>query len=56
MDNGARRRGAAVAFVLFVIIGVFTLLQRVLLRERDTVPRRKRFRPSVPAPVDGSAR
>ncbi len=36
-------RGAAVAFILFAIIVVFTLLQRILLRESDTVPRRKRF-------------
>ena len=35
--------GAAVAFILFVIIVVFTVLQRLVLRERDTVPRRKRF-------------
>lgn len=39
-------RGAAVAFILFVIIVAFTLLQRVVLRERDTVPRRRRFRPA----------
>ena len=36
-------RGAAIAFVLFAIIVAFTLLQRVVLRERTTVPRRKRF-------------
>lgn len=58
-------RGAAVAFILFVIIVVFTLLQRLILRERDTVPRRKRFKlsasattaPPVPAPAPrGDAR
>jgi len=36
-------RGAAIAFVLFGIIVVFTGLQRVILRERTSVPRRKRF-------------
>ncbi|WP_242496254.1 carbohydrate ABC transporter permease [Xylanimonas protaetiae] len=35
--------GAAIAFILFVIIVVMTLFQRIVLRERDTVPRRKRF-------------
>ena len=35
--------GAAIAFVLFAIIVVFTGLQRWALRERTTVPRRKRF-------------
>ncbi|MCL3862212.1 carbohydrate ABC transporter permease [Actinotalea sp. K2] len=36
-------RGAAIAFVLFAIIVVLTIIQRLILRERDTVPRRKRF-------------
>ena len=36
-------QGAAIAFILFAIIVVFTVLQRLVLRERDTVPRRKRF-------------
>jgi multiple sugar transport system permease protein len=35
--------GAAIAFILFVIIVVMTIIQRIVLRERDTVPRRKRF-------------
>ena len=35
--------GAAIAFILFGIIVIMTLLQRLVLRERDTVPRRKRF-------------
>lgn len=35
--------GAAIAFVLFAIIVVFTAVQRWVLRERATVPRRKRF-------------
>lgn len=36
-------RGAAIAFILFAIIVVMTAVQRAVLRERDTVPRRKRF-------------
>lgn len=35
--------GAAIAFILFGIIVVMTLVQRLVLRERDVVPRRKRF-------------
>jgi multiple sugar transport system permease protein len=35
--------GAALAFILFAIIVALTLLQRAVLRERTTVPRRKRF-------------
>ncbi|WP_341360736.1 sugar ABC transporter permease [Georgenia sp. M64] len=51
-------RGAAIAFVLFAIIVVFTAIQRWILRERDT-PRRKRvvFTPrggeSAPTPGAG---
>jgi multiple sugar transport system permease protein len=48
-------RGAAVAFILFVIIVAFTLLQRVVLRERDTVPRRKRFYPNGLPPAAATA-
>ncbi|WP_420112475.1 carbohydrate ABC transporter permease [Pseudactinotalea sp.] len=36
-------QGAAIAFVLFLIIVVMTAIQRLVLRERDTVPKRKRF-------------
>lgn len=36
-------QGAAIAFILFAIIVFFTIIQRLVLRERDTVPRRKRF-------------
>jgi multiple sugar transport system permease protein len=35
-------RGAAIAFILFAIIVTMTIIQRVLLREKDTVPKRKR--------------
>lgn len=37
-------QGAAIAFVLFLIIVAMTAIQRLVLRERATVPRRKRFR------------
>jgi multiple sugar transport system permease protein len=43
--NNQWGRGAAIAFVLFAIIVLFTVLQRFALRERD-VPRRKRFYPN----------
>jgi len=41
--NNQWGRGAAIAFVLFAIIVILTVLQRIVLRERTTVPRRKRF-------------
>ncbi|NJP52277.1 sugar ABC transporter permease [Streptomyces sp. SBST2-5] len=47
-------RGAAIAFLLFAIIVVMTLLQRMVLRERDTGGRRpRRLRPSATAPKGG---
>jgi multiple sugar transport system permease protein len=46
-------QGAAVAFILFAIIVVLTIAQRILLRERDAVPRRKRF---LPPPGAGAGR
>jgi multiple sugar transport system permease protein len=42
-QNNEWGRGAAIAFVLFAIIVLMTVVQRIVLRERDTVPRRKRF-------------
>jgi multiple sugar transport system permease protein len=36
-------QGAAIAFILFVIIIVFSLVQRFVMRERDTVPRRRQI-------------
>lgn len=36
-------QGAAIAFVLFAIIVAMTAIQRAVLRERETVPRRRRF-------------
>ncbi|GMA23092.1 sugar ABC transporter permease [Luteimicrobium album] len=47
-------QGAAIAFILFVIIVAFTLLQRWVLRERG-VPRRKRFGPVTPGPATPGA-
>ncbi|WP_245980085.1 carbohydrate ABC transporter permease [Gryllotalpicola protaetiae] len=44
-------QGAAIAFILFVIIVVFTLIQRWVLRER-AVSKRRRLNP-VPAKVAG---
>ncbi|PVG82831.1 sugar ABC transporter permease [Nocardioides gansuensis] len=50
-------QGAAIAFILFAIIVVLTLLQRWLLREKGG-PRRKRRRPAIPvaAAAQGVAR
>jgi len=48
-QNNQWGRGAAIAFVLFAIIVLLTVLQRIVLRERD-VPRRKRFHRTPPAP------
>ena len=44
-NNQQWGQGAAIAFLLFAIIIVFTLIQRVLLRDSDSVPRRKRMNP-----------
>ena len=38
--------GAAIAFILFAIIVFFTLLTRLLTRNPDRVPRRRRFGPT----------
>lgn len=48
-QNNQWGRGAAIAFVLFAIIVLLTVLQRIVLRERG-VPRRKRFYRDPPAP------
>lgn len=40
--NNQWGRGAAIAFILFAIIVLFTVLQRIVLRDRG-VPRRRRF-------------
>jgi len=39
--------GAAIAFILFAIIVGFTLLTRVMTRNPDKVPRRRRFGPTT---------
>jgi multiple sugar transport system permease protein len=58
-------QGAAIAFILFAIIVFFTVVQRIVLRERTTVPRRKRFLPpggsvaqtaAAPGPAPAGAR
>jgi multiple sugar transport system permease protein len=48
-NNQQWGQGAAIAFLLFAIIIVFTVIQRLILRERDSVPRRKRMNPE-PSP------
>lgn len=44
--NNRWGQGAAIAFILFIIIVVMAAIQRLALRERTTVPRRKRFYPN----------
>ncbi|MFB0834680.1 carbohydrate ABC transporter permease [Arthrobacter halodurans] len=46
-NNQRWGEGAAIAFILFAIIVVLTLLQRFALRERD-VPKRRRMAPVAP--------
>ncbi|GGM09188.1 carbohydrate ABC transporter permease [Nakamurella endophytica] len=41
--DGKWGQGAAIAFILFAIIVVFSLIQRFVMRERKTLPRRRRF-------------
>lgn len=43
--NGQWGQGAAIAFILFVIIVLMTIVQRIVMRERALPPRRKRFYP-----------
>ncbi|MCL1872382.1 MAG: sugar ABC transporter permease [Promicromonosporaceae bacterium] len=47
--------GAAIAFILFAIIVIMTILQRLILRERKTLPRRKRFYPHGVPPTPAAA-
>ena len=47
-NNQQWGQGAAIGFLLFAIIIIFTIIQRMILRERTTVPRRKRFNPPPP--------
>jgi multiple sugar transport system permease protein len=48
--------GAALAFILFAIIVFFTLLTRLLTRNPDRVPRRRRFGPTTGLGEPGSSR
>ncbi len=41
--NGKWGQGAAIAFILFAIIVVFSLVQRFVMRDRTTLPRRRRI-------------
>jgi multiple sugar transport system permease protein len=51
--NGKWGQGAAIAFLLFVIIVAMTIIQRIVMRERALPPRRKRFYPDA---VPGGAK
>ena len=44
-NNQQWGQGAAIGFILFAIIIALAFIQRLILRERTTVPRRKRFNP-----------
>ncbi len=41
--NGKWGQGAAIAFILFAIIVAFSLFQRFVMRDRTTLPRRRRI-------------
>ncbi len=41
--NGKWGQGAAIAFILFAIIVIFSLFQRFVMRDRATLPRRRRI-------------
>ena len=40
--NGKWGQGAAIAFILFAIIVIFSLFQRYVMRDRKTLSRRRR--------------
>jgi multiple sugar transport system permease protein len=42
-NQGKWGQGVAIAFLLFVVIVIFTLIQRFVMRDRQTVPRRRRL-------------
>jgi multiple sugar transport system permease protein len=48
--------GAALAFILFAIIVLFTVITRVLTRSPDHVPRRRRFKRTPAATAIGGAK
>ena len=41
--SGKWGQGAAIAFILFAIIVIFSLFQRFVMRDRNTLPRRRRI-------------
>ena len=47
-------QGAAIAFILFAIIVVMTIIQRIVMRERKTLPRRRRFGTAAPAGTENT--
>jgi multiple sugar transport system permease protein len=47
--DGKWGQGAAISFILFAIIIVMTIIQRLVMRERRTLPRRRRFAAVPPA-------
>ena len=48
--------GAAIAFILFGIIVLFTILTRLTTRGADHVPKRRRFGPTQPLGTPGASR
>ena len=42
-SNGRYGQGAAIAFILFVIIVIFNLVQRYVMRDKKKLPRSRRF-------------
>ena len=46
-NDGKWGQGAAISFILFAIIIVMTIIQRIVMRDRKTLPRRRRFRPGA---------
>jgi multiple sugar transport system permease protein len=47
--DGKWGQGAAISFILFAIIIVMTIIQRIVMRDRKTLPRRRRFGAVPPA-------
>jgi multiple sugar transport system permease protein len=47
--DGKWGQGAAISFILFAIIIVMTLIQRLVMRERKTLPRRRRYLTGQPS-------
>lgn len=47
--NGKWGQGAAISFILVIIIVIMNLIQRVVMHERKNLPRRRRLAPAGPA-------